>query len=502
MIRVLYVDDSAEDFRIVRFQISRITKEIEIDGVENVAAALAAMDDKSYDCILCDYLMDDTDGVQFLHDLRSRGAATPFILLTGHGNETVAAQALRGGADDYFTKEESLARCDRLVRSIKNLIKARKHDETRKRAIEDLRLSEERLRQVVSNMPIMMDAFDERGVIVVWNKECERVTGYSAAEIVGNPDAMHLLYPDKAYLQRMMGEWQKRGQYYRNWEWNVTCKDGTVKTIAWFQISGRYPIPGWAQWGCGIDVTERKNAQDALAESRDKLAEQTRLLEATNKELESFAYTVSHDLQAPLRRIGSWIELLQLENAERLTDKCREYIAYINNNRSEMQNLITDLLHFSRLMLAGLRREPVDLSAIARAIAGDLQTDQPHRKVEFSIAADIQADCDPSLVKVVLQNLLGNAWKYTLRRQKARIKFAVRTKQKKRVYYVKDNGIGFDPAYSDHLFLPFKRLHKDKEFAGSGIGLATAQRIIHRHGGRIWAEGAPGKGAAFYFTLQ
>lgn len=223
-------------------------------------------------------------------------------------------------------------------------------------------------------------------------------------------------------------------------------------------------------------------------------------LEGTNRELEAFSYSVSHDLRAPLRTIDGFSRILLEDYAEDLEEEARDYLGRVRASSVHMGHLIDDLLNLSRVTRSPLRREQVDMSVLADGIAKDLRAAQPDREVEFSIEDGVAAWGDTRLLLVALENLLGNAWKFTGKTPGARIEFGVE-KRPGGAYYVRDNGAGFDANYAGKLFGAFQRLHGAGEFEGTGIGLATVQRIIHRHGGRVWAEGEVGRGATFYFTL-
>jgi PAS domain S-box-containing protein len=224
-------------------------------------------------------------------------------------------------------------------------------------------------------------------------------------------------------------------------------------------------------------------------------------LAATNAELESFAYSVSHDLRAPLRAMDGFSLALLEDCSDKLDEQGREHLNRVREAAQRMDQLIDDLLALSRVTRAEMQRETVDLSALAGSIADELKRLDPQRQVELAIAPDLRAKGDRRLVEVVLRNLLGNAWKFTSAKPAARIEFAVEQVNGYRAFFVRDNGAGFDMAYANKLFGPFQRLHSMEEFPGTGIGLATVQRVIHRHGGKVWAEGQVDKGATFYFTL-
>ncbi len=243
------------------------------------------------------------------------------------------------------------------------------------------------------------------------------------------------------------------------------------------------------------DVTRRKEIERQLKSRSIEL-------EAINQELEAFSYSVSHDLRAPLRAIDGFSRILLTDYADRLDETGRDRLGRVRRAAQHMATLIDDLLKLSRVTRTELKREEVDLSALARELADDLRKQAPDRNVQFIIAPDLLAHGDKGLLRIALDNLLGNAWKFTGGRDEARIGMELAPGQGSQTYVVSDNGAGFDMAYADKLFGVFQRLHDTSEFPGTGIGLATVQRIIHKHGGRIWAESEVGKGARFYFTLE
>jgi PAS domain S-box-containing protein len=253
------------------------------------------------------------------------------------------------------------------------------------------------------------------------------------------------------------------------------------------------------------DITEqvlaRKEIQSLNDELETRVRERTAELQAANKELESFAYSISHDLRAPLRGIDGFSHLLAEEYADRLDEQGRGYLDRVRRAAQRMGTLIDDILELSRVTRLGMRRNSVDLSALAREILDERARGAPEHSVRIVLASDCIAFGDPQLLRVLMQNLLENAWKYSAREHAPKIEFGCASENGERVFYVRDNGVGFDMQYADRLFSPFQRLHKPEEFEGTGIGLATVARVVHRHGGRVWAESAVGQGALFRFTL-
>jgi signal transduction histidine kinase len=238
-----------------------------------------------------------------------------------------------------------------------------------------------------------------------------------------------------------------------------------------------------------------------LKQSREMEAARAAQLEALNRELESFSYSVSHDLRAPLRALDGFSSALEKNYADRLDDNGKHYLDRIRAGSQRMSNLIDTLLQLSRLSRNELRRSTVNLTSMVREILDTLQQKSPERPVEVVIADGMTVNADEHLLYIVMTNLLENAWKFTGSHSRARIEIGKVTQEGREVFYVRDDGVGFDMKYSDKIFAPFQRFHSLEEFEGSGIGLATVQRIISRHGGQIWAQAAPEQGATFYFTL-
>jgi hypothetical protein len=254
------------------------------------------------------------------------------------------------------------------------------------------------------------------------------------------------------------------------------------------------------------DVTAEQRAAAEVQRLNETLEEQVRSrtaeLEAANAELEAFSYSVSHDLRAPLRAIAGFSEILHTEHAATLPPDALALLERTETAAKRMGQLIENLLGLARVSRQHMHKAQVDLSALAAEIAAELAEASPARKVEVRIAPGLSARADPELIRVALQNLLANAWKYTAKSAQARVEFGAEVSGDERVFYVRDNGTGFDMQYAEQLFRPFQRLHSDQEYEGTGIGLATVDRIIRRHGGRVWAEAAPDRGATFRFTLS
>lgn len=260
------------------------------------------------------------------------------------------------------------------------------------------------------------------------------------------------------------------------------------------------------------EIEERREAEQALKESEEKIQllnaqlekrvrDRTQQLEIANKELEAFSYSVSHDLRTPLRAIDGFSQAILEDYEDKLDEEGRDCLLRVRHAAQRMGALIDDMLKLSRVSRAEINIQSVDLSKLAEQLVEELKLTEPERELKLTITSGMQADCDPHLIKIALANLLGNAWKYSSGRALAQIEFGLRQIQGEPVFFVKDNGVGFDMTYAEKLFGAFQRLHTAAEFAGSGIGLATVKRVISRHGGLVWAESTPDKGAVFYFTL-
>lgn len=250
------------------------------------------------------------------------------------------------------------------------------------------------------------------------------------------------------------------------------------------------------------EVEQRKAAQEEITLLNEDLLRQREALEVANQELDSFSYSVSHDLRAPLRHIAGFCGILAEDHGSELSERAAEYLGRIQSGVNRMEKLINALLEFSRLNDAQVQSETIDLSVMATDVLAEYANSSPERKVSTVVQQGLTAEGDQNLLLVLMDNLLGNAWKYTGKTVEPKIEFGAREMDGKTVFFVRDNGAGFDMNHADKLFGVFQRLHSDKDFKGEGIGLATVQRIISRHGGRIWAEAALNKGATFYFSLD
>ncbi|HZV34078.1 MAG TPA: PAS domain S-box protein [Verrucomicrobiae bacterium] len=366
--------------------------------------------------------------------------------------------------------------------------------------------SESHFRKLADAMPQIVWTARANGQVDYFNNRWYEYTGLPAGSL-GEHGWMAVLHPEDC--ERCLEGWKKSIAGGRQFEAECRLQERRTGRYRWHlvrvvpNLDDQDCVLSW--FGTCTDIDDQKRVEGEIRELNSALekrvAERTAQLQASNQELEAFSYSVSHDLRAPLRSIDAFSQLVREDYQDKLDSQGKEYLGIVGNASRQMGQLIDDLLHLSRVTRTEMRRGPVDLSALAEMIVTNLRQLEPARQVEMTIEPNLQAQGDVQLLRVVLENLLNNAWKFTSRKPGARIEMGAEGQNGERVFFVRDNGAGFDMSYSNKLFTAFQRLHSTSEFPGHGIGLATVQRIIHRHGGRIWADAAVDKGATFYFTL-
>ena len=371
-----------------------------------------------------------------------------------------------------------------------------------------LRESEERLRALVDNAPIGIEELTLSGELVQVNPRFCEITGYTADEL-RSLRVQDITYPDDldadlANMQRLRsGEIDSFSMEKRD-----VRKDGGVVWVEANRAVVRDPGGNPVLFvGAVRDISAQRDAEAEVrrlnADLEARVERRTADLAQANKDLEAFSYSVSHDLRAPLRALSGYAEALLEDYSDHLDETGRGYAERIQGAADRMATLIDDLLQLARVSRTHMRLRPVDLSAEVAAVVREFQSADPGRRIQITIEDGIEVTADRSLVRTVVQNLVENAWKFTARQENPTIEFGSMPAGDAEICcFVRDNGAGFDPAHAAKLFEPFERLHTDADFAGTGIGLASVQRIIERHGGRIWAESEVGAGATFYFTLD
>jgi len=371
------------------------------------------------------------------------------------------------------------------------------------------KLAAESLRVVSAAANDAIIVMDNTGTIVVWNHAAQRIFGFDKEEAQGKK--LHqLIVPERhrVEFENMFTHFGSDGRKSASSapaELAGLCKGGT-EIITEYSMS-RATIDGkWHAIYIVRDITTRKQTEDEIRRLNEslerKVMHRTQELQRANEELEAFSYSLAHDLRTPLRGISGFSAVLAANSADKLDAIGLDYLRRIQSATRRMGELLDDLLALAHASRVKLQRQDVDLSAIASSLATELKDTDPKRRVEFIVTPGIVVSADPGMMRICLNNLLGNAWKFTAKKEYATVEFGRTAAAGTEAYCVRDNGIGFDPAYSGKLFGQFQRLHAESEYDGTGIGLAIVARVIRRHGGRVWAEGAVNQGAAFYFTLD
>lgn len=370
----------------------------------------------------------------------------------------------------------------------------------RKMAEEKLRESELRYRSLVEDSPDAIVIHDGWKYLFANRAAVSMLGATNTDDIVGR-DVYSTIHPDYQNIVReLMDMISKQGVTSPLREIMMLRLDGSAFEA---ESTGTSVIlDGTRVFQIVIhDISARKKAEREIQKLGRELEIYTAQLEDTNKELEAFVYSVSHDLRAPLRSISGFATILKEDYAEKFDAQGKDYVERVWSGSERMSQIIEDLLNLSRITRQEINRMDFDLGMLAESVIANIRRTSPRQSVEIVLPQGLRASVDPNLIRIAFENLFENAWKFSSKTENARIEFGTREQDGKTVFFIRDNGAGFDKTYADKLFKPFHRLHTDKEFPGTGIGLSIVKRIIRRHGGTIWAEGEVGKGAVFYFTL-
>jgi PAS domain S-box-containing protein len=494
-IRVLLIEDSIIATRQTQKMLAGEKSaqfDVELKCADRLSVGLKHISEDKFDVILLDLTLSDSEGLNTFTSVQAQAPRVPIIVFSSLEDETLATTAVHKGAQDYLVKGK--VNSNLLKRCILYAVERKKIEEA-------LSNSEERFRGIAERSIDIIFEMDLEGRFTYVSPATEIVTGHETSEIVGKLCQDLLTESGIFGFTRSLNELSK-GKSVTSQEFEITKKDGT---LAWLEMNAS-PILTNSELvkvqGILRDITQRKEAESTLARQAQALSRANTDLIMMNEELEAFCYSVSHDLRAPLRSIDGFSQALLEDYIDELDAQGKDYLNRVRAGAQRMGELIDDLLTLSRVTRTNIEKQPVDLSALAHNIAAQLGSEQPERQVEFIITDGVTTNGDPGLLRAALENLLGNAWKFTSKHPNARIEFGTTQVDNKTAVFVRDNGAGFDMAYVDKLFSPFQRLHGNNEFPGNGIGLATVQRIIHRHGGNVWAEGILNEGATFYFTLS
>jgi len=541
--KVLAIDDSMT-------YLQELTTILQGEGYDVIPArsgaeALEMLAVQPVDCILLDRLMPGMDGTETCRRIKASPATRdiPLIMLTAMEDRKAMIEGLGTGADDYVLKssEEEVLKArvraqlrrkqieDESRRIRLQLLRkeleasearaAKELAETKAALVEELEKknreleifaneawrAEEKFRALAETASDAILSADQEGMIIYANPAAERLFGYTPAELVGQP--LTGLMPERFRAAHADGF----RRYLSGAAARIVGK-GVVELTGRRKNGGEFPVElSLGEWrersqhqftAIIRDITVRVEMEQRIRALNEGLERRAAALAAANKELEAFSYSVSHDLRAPLRSIDGFSLALLDDCSDQLDEHGKHYLRNVRESAKHMAQLIEGLLTLSRITRQDLRRAGVDLTALARKIAERLRSAQPDRSVEFVIAEGLGGEGDAQLLEVALGNLFSNAWKFTGKRDRGRIEFGEQRDRDRNVFFVRDNGAGFDMNYAAKLFGVFQRLHTATEFEGTGVGLATVQRVIDRHGGRVWADGAVGAGATFYFTLS
>lgn len=509
-LRVLYAEHNEHDLDLTRRHFASHAGHIRVQHACDAAAVLACLPHRSgepapADVLLLDYRLPGENGLEVLKLVREDlGLDLPVVVITGQGSEDVAAMAMRLGATDYVVKHENY------LLALPAVLENAFHRVQAAREQEALRRSEERLALVLRGSS---DAS--------WDLDLVHGDHYLSPrlwQLLGHGDSTppaadlalleSLLHPHEATAVRQrLRELLEGGENAFELELQLARRGGAyVPLLARGYISRDAAGRALRVSGTCTDLTERKRAEAEIRELNASLearvASRTQELQMANQELEAFTYSVSHDLRAPLRAVDALAALLQQSHGVALGPEGQERLRLLRVSTASMARLINDLLEFARTARQVPSRTTVPTAALVRRCVEEFRAEIDARGIAVVLGELPPCDADPGLLRQVFVNLIGNAVKYTRRQLQPRIEIAARDEGGHTVFSVRDNGAGFDMRHADKLFAPFQRLHAASEFEGSGVGLAIVERIVRRHGGRVWAEAAPDVGATFHFTLD
>jgi signal transduction histidine kinase/DNA-binding NarL/FixJ family response regulator len=528
-LRILHLEDDRADALLVRRALEQDGLDVDITVAPTRAEAIATLERGEVDAVLADSGLPGLPADVLLPLLRERCPHVPIIIVSGTADKRQVEASLAAGAVDYVTK-------DRLWQLSLALRRAERFVETDWRGSALERHNRAMMRLVTAVQALSL-ARDLDSIMAVVRTAARNLSGADGATFVlrdgdrchyADEDAISPLWKGQRFpMSACISGWAMLNRQtaaiediYADSRIPADAYRPTfVKSLVMVPIRTEAPIGAigtyWAKHHLAspaeVELLQALANTTSVAmesvqlyqELEQRVRDRTAALEAANRELEAFSYSVSHDLRAPLRSIDGFSQALLEDCDAQLDHRGKDHLRRVRAATQRLEELIDDLLGLARVAQAELRREPVDLTALARSVVAELREREPQRGVEFRCGEEAVVQADPRLVRIVLTNLLGNAWKFTARQDRPTVEFGTSEEDGgRRVYFVRDNGAGFDMAYAGKLFGAFQRLHTTADFPGSGIGLATVQRIVHRHDGRVWAEGAVGQGATFYFTLE
>ena len=501
-LNLLIVEDSEDDAALMQRVLRRAGYEVTCEVVDTPEAMRAALERQDWDLITSDHSMPHFSALAALAVAKELRPDVPFIIVSGEIDLNLVVSLMKGGAQDYIQKKDLAILVPTVDREFRELVLRRERQSVDK-ALYTSDILFRRLFETAQDGILILDA--DTGLVFDVNPFLTALLGYSKKEFLGKKLWELGAFKDIEAAKFAYLELQNKG-YIRYENLPLRTKDGRDAEVEF--VSNVFLVDNLKVARCTIrDISARSQANAEInklnSEIDQRVQKRISQLESLNEELETFNDSVSHDLRAPLRRIKGFTETLQEDYAGVQSAESLQLLENIRGSVDHMNLLIGALLKLGRFSHGKLDRQPIDLSALIHLITTELQQNYPDQQVEFVIAEGITVNGDGQLLRIVLENLLSNAWKFTSRRSCAHIEFgAAPQSDGSTAYFVRDDGAGFNMDYAYKLFGAFQRLHNEKEFPGIGIGLATVQRIIQRHGGRIWAEGVVDEGATFYFTID
>jgi len=521
MLHILHLEDSSEDAVLIEQAILNDGIEAQLTLAQNRAEFMAALERGGFNLVLTDSTMPGFSGLEALKLVRQKHPAVPVICVSGIVTPKQATEALQEGAHALVLKDHSW-----------QLVAAIRVEQENQRLT---RINQGRARLIAAVEELSL-ARDLESIMTIVRRAARELTGADGATFVlkdgefcyyADENAIAPLWKGQRFpLKICISGWAMLNRQpaviediYADPRIPVDAYRPTfVKSLAMVPIRTEEPIGAIGNYWAKQRMPSKEEIEllQALAnttsvamenvqvykELEQRVRDRTTQLEAANRELEAFSYAVSHDLRAPLRSMRGFTDIVLKQSSDKLDENSRGLLGRAAAAGEHMSQLIEGLLGLSKFSQGDFKKEKIDLTALAKEILSSLSIQEPERKVDVKIADGLQTEGDAGLLRAAVENLLSNAWKYSSKNPEARIEFGSTSQPDgSSAYYVRDNGAGFDMQYAQRLFQPFQRMHSPKDFPGTGVGLATVQRIMQRHGGRIWAESEAGKGSTFYFTL-
>ncbi len=490
--RILIVDDNPVDRRLVTHELTREFSDLDIREVADLASFEQTFAHETFDLIITDYELKWATGLDILHRIKEDDPLMPVVMFTDSGSQEIAVEAMKAGLDDYVLKSpKHLIRLSQAVRS------SWENAQIRRQANE----LDSRQRFLLNQLEVGVFRANQDGQLIEVNEGFLRLLGLSSLEAA--KDFFHKNFEFDAVDRLQSGRNQ--------WEQQVQCPNGQK---IWIQVNEALTVQSRKSVIDGLvsDITDKKEASLSLQRFNLKLEARVQKrtaqlersnhqLQSINEELELLAYSLSHDLRTPIRQINSFVTLLQDALGPVTNVEIQSYLQRIFSLTNQANCMITDLLEYSRTGRTKMQYGTVDMSQTVQAAQQQMIEENPDRQITWNIDPLPNTQGDSTMLKRVWQNLMNNAVKYTRTQKQAVISIGSHETEDRVIFSIQDNGVGFDEQFTDRLFAPFQRLHQKDEFEGSGIGLASVKRIIHRHGGKIWASGSVGTGATIYFSL-